>query len=150
MSGSVCTVWGKYSSVGSSEWASCAAGRYSADIGASNCTVACLSGFYSSTVVGASVAKCTIVPAGSYPSENITYSSISASWKGFAASADFTKMVATVSGGYIQMSSDSGSSWTALTNSGSRNWYGITCSAIALRWQPVSITRQIRFDLALD
>ena len=101
---------GKYSSVGSSEWASCAAGRYSADIGAFNCTVACLSGFYSSTVVGASVAKCSIVPAGSYPSENITYSSISASWKGFAASADFTKMVATVSGGYIQISSDSGSS----------------------------------------
>lgn len=50
-------------------------------------------------------------------------------WSSVAASSDFTKLVATVSPGYIYTSTDSGVTWTEQTLSGSRAWTAVTSSA---------------------
>jgi hypothetical protein len=84
----------------------------------------CVAGYYESDST-----TCSVVPAGSYPSETITYSSTSTGWEGVAASADFRTKVATVENGNIYKSTDSGVSWAALTAAGSKNWRGITCNA---------------------
>ncbi|MFA7193566.1 MAG: Ig-like domain-containing protein [Candidatus Paceibacterota bacterium] len=50
-------------------------------------------------------------------------------WTRMASSADGTKLAATVSGGYIYTSTDSGATWTERTDAGSRGWSGITSSS---------------------
>ena len=49
-------------------------------------------------------------------------------WVASASSADATKLVTAVYGGYIYTSADSGASWTERTVAGSRNWYGLASS----------------------
>jgi len=84
----------------------------------------CVAGYYESDST-----TCSVVPAGSYPSETITYSSPGRWWTGIAASADFRTIVGTVYNGNIYKSTDSGVSWAALTVAGIKYWGGITCNA---------------------
>ena len=48
-------------------------------------------------------------------------------WYGVSSSSDGTKLVATVFGGQIYTSSDSGVTWTARESP--RNWYGVSSSS---------------------
>jgi peptidoglycan hydrolase-like protein with peptidoglycan-binding domain len=51
------------------------------------------------------------------------------SWNFITSSSDGTKLAASVDGGYIYTSSDSGISWNQITSAGSRNWKSITSSS---------------------
>ena len=50
-------------------------------------------------------------------------------WKSITSSSDGNKLAAVEYGGYIYISTDSGSSWTPQTSAGSRNWESITSSS---------------------
>ena len=50
-------------------------------------------------------------------------------WSSIASSYDGIKLVASVSGGYIYTSTDSGDSWTEQTGAGLRNWKAVTSSS---------------------
>ena len=148
-----CTA-GKYSSSGSCSCTSCSAGSYSDIASATTCTTcpgsttssygatfctctadldcgsnqvcaassvcACSSGYYLSGI------SCNIVPAGSYPSKAMTYSSTTRPWQDIVVSTDHTKMAVTVRSDYIYRSVDGGVSWHPLTGSGSQAWETIT------------------------
>ena len=49
-------------------------------------------------------------------------------WNGITSSSDGTKLAATVYGGYIYTSTDSGATWVERTSSGARGWGSITSS----------------------
>ena len=94
----------------------------------------CVAGYYESDST-----SCSIVPAGSYPGESITYSSTSLGrWYGVAASTNFRTIVATVYNGNIYKSTNSGVSWVALTGAGSRYWRGIACNTDCSKMTAVS------------
>jgi hypothetical protein len=57
----------------------------------------------------------------------------SRAWSGVASSADGTKLVATVKGGNIFTSTNSGVNWTNLNNGGIRNWSSVASSADGTR-----------------
>jgi hypothetical protein len=65
------------------------------------------------TYISADSPACVEVPAGSYPSKTIIIAPSAKGWWGICASPDFTKIAATVTGGNIWLSVDSGMSWTA-------------------------------------
>jgi photosystem II stability/assembly factor-like uncharacterized protein len=50
-------------------------------------------------------------------------------WTDVAVSSDGTKLAATVSGGYIYTSTDSGATWTERTGAGSANWTRVVSSS---------------------
>ena len=84
----------------------------------------CAQGYYAS-----SASVCSIVTAGNYPAISIALASATSAWWDVAASADFTKIYATVEAvGYIQVSADGGESWADLIAAGSRDWRGLACS----------------------
>ena len=51
------------------------------------------------------------------------------SWQSIASSSDGTKLAATISGGYIVTSTDSGVTWIDQEASGQRSWQSITSSS---------------------
>jgi hypothetical protein len=58
--------------------------------------------------------SCGVVPAGSYPTEAVTYSSSSLNWADIAVSVDYKFMFATMVSGYILKSVNQGATWTML------------------------------------
>ena len=118
---------GTYSSASGLACKICPTGTYNDNTGATIC-ISCLGGKYNALVGEASLTKCLTVPAMSYPSKSITYSSSNLSWVGVATSVDFRTVVATVESGGVYKSIDGGSSWNILASAGTLDWRGAVCN----------------------
>jgi type II secretory pathway pseudopilin PulG len=79
--------------------------------------------------------RTTYYPIEISPDAGVTWtqSSISFNWSSITSSEDGTKLAATVSGGYIYVSSDSGLTWATSTDAGSRYWASVTSSADGMK-----------------
>ena len=103
---------------------SCSAGSYSVS-GSTVCSI-CTAGKYSSNEAGG----CLNVPAGSYPTTSASYVAPNGTfdWRGICSSTDFQKMYSTVANGDIHKSTDGGTSWIILPNTGPKQYMGIDCN----------------------
>ncbi len=66
--------------------------------------------------------------AGNYNWQPVTAAG-SRTWSPVASSSDGTKLVASVYGGYLYTTTDSGATWTERAVGGSRNWWPVTSSS---------------------
>eukprot|EP00605_Chrysophyceae_sp_TOSAG23-4_P000870 GSChrysophyteH1.ASY1.ANO1.961.1 assembled CDS len=125
---------GKFSSGGATACTSCPTGHTThgpGAVGTNQATVCtdCAPGYY-----GTGTGTCTMVPAGSFPSNPMSITPLTgntgttATWTAAAISADNSKMIAIQQKQYIYLTTNSGANWVPLTSAGTGDYRGVCTS----------------------